>query len=197
MAIDGELESLRLRLSRERRARREAEAIAERSTRELYQVIEDLRRSQGELDSASGLVALLQRAAVAANEASELEEAAAIVLGEVCRYMKWPVGHLYVSTGHDEMMPTTVWHLEDPERFRVFREVTEASRLHAGGSDSRSALCRRCCRGTGRPPGQWCRRRGERCIGSADRAARAALDVGDGAWARALAPVRRTPDASR
>src|SRR5712692_9829106 len=107
MAIDGELESLRKRLSRERRARHEAEAIAERSTRELYQVIEDLRRSQGELDIASGLIVLLQRAAVAANEAQELEEAAATVLGEVCRYMHWPVGHLYVSNGQGEMVPTT------------------------------------------------------------------------------------------
>ena len=132
MATDEELESLTRRLSRERRARRDAETIAERSTRELYEVIQDLRRSQGELDNASGLVALLQRAAVAANEASELEEAAATVLGEVCRYMRWPVGHLYVSTGHGEMVPTTVWHLENPERFRVFREVTEASRLPAG-----------------------------------------------------------------
>src|SRR5438445_5502411 len=46
--------------------------------------------------------------------------------------MHWPVGHLYVSNGQGEMVPTTVWHLEEPERFRVFREVTEASRLPAG-----------------------------------------------------------------
>jgi diguanylate cyclase (GGDEF)-like protein/PAS domain S-box-containing protein len=132
MSHEPEVVRLQRRLERERRARLEAEAIAEDTTRGLYEANRGLRRSKSDLAGASALVALLQRAVVAANEAGALEEAARTVLDEVCHYTGWPVGHLYVTDGHDELAPSTVWHTEQPERYQRFREVTERTRLRAG-----------------------------------------------------------------
>lgn len=83
---------LERRVVRERQARLEAEAIAEHTTRGLYEANEGLRESQRELAGASALVALLERAAVAANDASALEEAVSTVLREVSRCTR-PLEH--------------------------------------------------------------------------------------------------------
>jgi hypothetical protein len=42
---------------------------------------------------------LLERAAAAANQFGILEDAAQVVLEEVCQYTGWPVGHLYAAAG--------------------------------------------------------------------------------------------------
>ena len=131
MSPEADVSRLSRRLERERRARHEAEAIAEHSTRKLYEAFQNLRQSQTELHATSELVQLLQRAAVASNEANALDEAAAKVLADVCHYMGWPVGHLYVA-GDGEMLPTGVWHFDDPERFHTLREVTERTPLPSG-----------------------------------------------------------------
>jgi diguanylate cyclase (GGDEF)-like protein/PAS domain S-box-containing protein len=130
--LQAELDVLRRRLDRERRSRREAETIAERATSELYETVKELRASQAELDTTAALVALLQRATVAANEAGEVEGAARIALHEVCRFTGWPVGHLYVVEPPDRVVPTGVWHIADEERYHEFRMVTEASVMHVG-----------------------------------------------------------------
>jgi diguanylate cyclase (GGDEF)-like protein/PAS domain S-box-containing protein len=120
------------RLARERRARHEAERIAEESTRNLYETVQELRRSQAVLGETAGYVAILQRVAVAANEAENLEVAARTALAEICHHTGWPVAHLYVTDEPGRVSPTTVWHLDDPERTAMFREITEATVLYAG-----------------------------------------------------------------
>ena len=64
MSPEPEVVRLQRRLERERRARLEAEAIAEHTTRGLYEANMGLRRSKSDLADASALVALLQRAPV-------------------------------------------------------------------------------------------------------------------------------------
>jgi diguanylate cyclase (GGDEF)-like protein/PAS domain S-box-containing protein len=127
VAADDLAARLEKRLERERRARLEAEAIAEAATTDLYQSVQDLR-------STSALVALLQRAAAAANEAATLEEAAGAAIDEVCGFMGWPVGHLYIVDAPGRLSPTTVWHLDDTddEATRRFRRVTESAELYSG-----------------------------------------------------------------
>jgi signal transduction histidine kinase/DNA-binding response OmpR family regulator len=108
---------LQKRLDRERQTRLAAEAIAERGMRELHEK--------------QRIVELLQVIAVASNEASTVEEAMQIALDQICEYTRWPVGHVYLwnsdSTG--EMIPTALWHVDDPEHFRTFQQVTEATPL--------------------------------------------------------------------
>ena len=57
----------------------EAEAIAERGLRNLYE-------RQREISLLEGIV-------VAANEASSVDVAMHLALKEICEYMQWPIGH--------------------------------------------------------------------------------------------------------
>ena len=117
-AADAELARLKKRLDRERRARAESEAIAEKSLSELY-------KKQKEIE-------LLQAIAVAANEASTIDGAMQIALDQVCAYTRWPVGHVHLKDSTGELVSTTLWHLDKPERFETFRKVSEASRFAPG-----------------------------------------------------------------
>ena len=79
-------------------------------------------------------LALLQRVAVIANEATSLRGAIQAALDEVSTYMGWPVGHAYLRAERDDdpLQPSRVWHLDDPDRFATFREVTERMPLASG-----------------------------------------------------------------
>jgi GAF domain-containing protein len=82
----------------------------------------------------TSFVHLLQFVAVAANEASTVEDALQRCLDQVCGQTGWPVGHAYLlaEDGTGALVPTTLWHLDTPERFATFRQVTEAMRLPPG-----------------------------------------------------------------
>ncbi len=110
---------LERRLERERRARREAEDIAERTTSILYD-------RQRELE-------LLEAVAVACNEASTLDEALRVAIDRICGHAGWPVGHAYLVTAPDgELVSARIWHLDDPVAFAGFRRLTEATPFAAG-----------------------------------------------------------------
>jgi signal transduction histidine kinase len=116
-----EVERLRVRAERERKARSEAEAIAERSTRELYDRQRELQ--------------LMEAVSAAANEADDMRTAMQVAVDRICAHTGWPVGHVYLVAGPEEpvaLVPTEIWHLDDPVRFAAFREVTEATFLQSG-----------------------------------------------------------------
>jgi len=76
---------------------------------------------------------LLQNAAVAANQATTVEDAIHSCLDDICAFGGWPVGHCYmVDEAAGDLVSAKIWHLEDPERFKAFREVTESHRLAPG-----------------------------------------------------------------
>jgi diguanylate cyclase (GGDEF)-like protein len=98
-SADPEVARLERRLRREVAARQEAEAIAERGLRDLFQ------RQQE--------IALLESIAVAANEAAGVNDAMKRALDLVCRYASWPLGHLWlIAERHGERRfdSTTIWH---------------------------------------------------------------------------------------
>ena len=80
------------------------------------------------------LMRLLQDVAVAANEAATVEEAMQFALDRVCAYSGWPVGHVYMPAqdASNELIPTNIWHLDNPERMEPFRQVTEAAPFASG-----------------------------------------------------------------
>jgi len=103
---------LERRLARERRTRREAEQIAERTTSALYDRQRDLE--------------LLEAVAAASNAASSLEEALEVAIERVCVHTWWPVGHAYlVSSPEGTLVSSRIWHLDDPVRFERFRKLSE------------------------------------------------------------------------
>ncbi|HMC05102.1 MAG TPA: EAL domain-containing protein [Actinomycetota bacterium] len=75
---------------------------------------------------------LLNAIAVAANEASSVEEALQRALDEVCAYTGWAVGHVYVPDEPGILVSTKLWHLDDADRLRAFQEMTEQTPLSVG-----------------------------------------------------------------
>jgi diguanylate cyclase (GGDEF)-like protein len=109
-----ELERLQRRVDRERRARREAEAIAERTTRALF-------RRQQELQ-------VLESLASAANEADTLEDALAVAVPLIAQHGDWTAGHAWLVDRHTGAMRRAgVWHIDAELLHAPFRDATETT----------------------------------------------------------------------
>jgi len=86
----------------------------------------EYERSRATLQESIATVKLLQKVAVAANEAQTIEAALQACLDYVCEYTGWPIGHVrLIIDAYGKLVPTDVWHLEHLERFSVFRQVTQ------------------------------------------------------------------------
>ena len=96
--------------------------------------ITERKQAEAALREESAFVQLLQVVAVAANEASTIEEALQTGLDRICAHTGWPVGHVYLPAGDSsgELAPTTLWYLDNAERFEAFQKVTEATRFAPG-----------------------------------------------------------------
>ena len=92
------------------------------------------KRKQAEevLFSKTKLIELLKEIAVTANEASTADEAIQVCLDKVCAYMGWPIGHAYQTDSMGKLIPSKLWHLENPQQFESFRKVTEVSTFDPG-----------------------------------------------------------------
>jgi diguanylate cyclase (GGDEF)-like protein len=122
-----EIDRLERRLARERDARAEAEVITERVLRDLYEKQEALQRY-------TSLLELLNRITAAANRSRNADEVYGYALRLLCAHTGWPVGHVYVAAADDsgELIPGGIWHLEQPERFAAFQQVTSETRFGTG-----------------------------------------------------------------
>jgi PAS domain S-box-containing protein len=96
--------------------------------------IDGRKQAEQALQRQNALLRLLHHVSVAAYEAATVEEALQVGIDQVCAYTGWPIGHAYVLGGHgsQELVPTTIWHLDRPGDFKTFVRVTGASRLAAG-----------------------------------------------------------------
>jgi len=115
-----DLEKLQRRLDRERRARVEAEKIAETGLRELYE-------NQTKLQ-------LLEEVAASANQATTIRESMQFAVDRICAFTGWPVGHVSLTERNgteSRILPTSIWHC-DSERFKEFREATESMPFSEG-----------------------------------------------------------------
>ena len=94
----------------------------------------ELRERERRLAAQSLEETLLHRAAEMAAETDSFEEALQQVVDMLCEMTGWPVGHVYeISPDNpDLLVPTTIWHLEDPDAYSVFQEVTERIQFLVG-----------------------------------------------------------------
>ncbi len=123
----------------------EVQALSRSLERRVQERTTELAETNLRLAERSEAVALLRTIAVATNEASSVEEALQIALDEVCRHTGWPVGHVCLVAEElpGEAAPTTIWHVDDPDRFAAFQRVTETTRLPMGsGLPGRVAAAR-------------------------------------------------------
>ncbi|WP_293366467.1 response regulator [Phenylobacterium sp.] len=116
-----DLVRLTRRLERERAARREAESIAERGLRELWE-----RQRQ---------LAFLESIAKAANSTAPSREVLALALEQVCVLTGWPLGHVFLTRrrrGGTVMASVDIWHGDDAAAMGPFRRASEQIEFTAG-----------------------------------------------------------------
>lgn len=105
-------------VQREREGRLQAEAIAERGLRELYE-------SQVRL-------ALLQRITDCANRSNDFSEAIDEVLKEICEHMTWDFGTAYRVADREQAVSCDTWFACDPARLFPMVEATRHTRFARG-----------------------------------------------------------------
>lgn len=87
-----------------------------------------------ELEEQRAITQLLERVAVASNEAHEVTDALQTTIDAICGHTGWPIGHVYLPDPKqpDVLLPTKIWHLRDPDRFQAFVDLTERTPLQSG-----------------------------------------------------------------
>ncbi|MGH6752595.1 MAG: bifunctional diguanylate cyclase/phosphodiesterase, partial [Bradyrhizobium sp.] len=116
-----ETDKLRRRLDRERRARVEAEGIAERGLRELYE-------KQKQLE-------LLEAVAVFANQAASVRDALRFAIARICEFTGWPLGHVCLVEAVDAtpcMVSTNIWCGAEAKSLQGFHQETDRMRYLSG-----------------------------------------------------------------
>ncbi len=111
----------KFRSERDRRARLEAEAIAERGLRELYE-----KKVQ---------IELLGNIAVSANESTCVEDALRFAIAKICQTAGWPVGHAYYVRSLVEgkrLVSSGIWYGSETEGTRAFQIASEATEFDPG-----------------------------------------------------------------
>src|SRR5437868_467165 len=92
------IQKLKERLSKERKARRDAETIAHEGLREIYN-----RHQQ---------ILLMQRIAVVANEAQNESHALQAAVDLICAHNEWAAGHaMLFDEASRNFVPTSIWNL--------------------------------------------------------------------------------------
>jgi signal transduction histidine kinase len=69
---------------------------------------------------------LLGTIAEAAASAATVPDVLRVAVEEICRFLKWPVGHAFAPspTSARELVSTGIWHLDGAERFASFRRAS-------------------------------------------------------------------------
>jgi len=96
--------------------------------------ISERKRTEEELRHKSELVDLLRTTATNANKSVNFDEALQSCLTTITEFTGWPVGHIYVMSEDEDnvLVSSGIWHLDDPERFAVFRKITEKTKMYPG-----------------------------------------------------------------
>ena len=116
--LDAEVARLKRRLERERATRREAEAIAEKGLRDLYDRQRELQ--------------LLARVAAAANQGRSVDEVLEFAMREISQFTAWQVGHALVLANDGSLQSSRVWYATEPAQTEQFRQACFASRFVRG-----------------------------------------------------------------
>jgi len=96
--------------------------------------ITERRRAEEQAQRKSALIDLLRQTARDANKANNFNEAMSNVVANICAFCGWPVGHAFVRSADDDglLVSSGIWHLNNPERFMLFRGESEAATFASG-----------------------------------------------------------------
>ncbi len=83
--------------------------------------------AENALQMEAKLVCLLHEIAVTASEAPSVEIAMHVCLDKVCVYSGFSVGHAYLPDSKGVLIPSNIWHFDQPDKYEKFRRVTETT----------------------------------------------------------------------
>ncbi|MGI8407257.1 MAG: sensor histidine kinase, partial [Actinomycetota bacterium] len=86
--------------------------------------ITDAKAAESELLRKTAFITLLQNVAVAANEATDVEQAFQNALEEICNLTGWHVGHAQLVGSDGNLTPTVAWYDIEPALTAPFKEET-------------------------------------------------------------------------
>lgn len=92
------------------------------------------KRAENLLQRKALEASLLHQATAVAAETDSFEQALQSCVTIVCELTGWPVGHAFIrpTPESEQLVPTNIWHLSHPERYRKFVAVTEQSAFKRG-----------------------------------------------------------------
>ncbi|MCZ7666729.1 MAG: hypothetical protein M5U34_05615 [Chloroflexi bacterium] len=74
---------------------------------------------------------MLQQISLAVAEANTVHTTFEEVLGHICRFMAWPLGHIYIwSEATNTLVSSHVWYMADENSNAPFRALSEATQFH-------------------------------------------------------------------
>ena len=93
-----------------------------------------LKEANRLLKQESAFVQLHKDIAVASNETRNVTETFRYCLQRICNHAGWPVGHLYLvdKEAQPPLLSSTIWHLDDLDRFETFRAISEVTTFDPG-----------------------------------------------------------------
>ncbi|TMB66032.1 MAG: PAS domain S-box protein [Chloroflexi bacterium] len=92
----------------------------------VWRDITERRHAEEEIHRTSAFIDLLRSVAVAANEATNLNEALTSSLRHICERIGWPAGHAYLVSNDSErpLVSSGVWYPEVSRRLAALRAAT-------------------------------------------------------------------------
>ncbi len=120
-AANAEIQRLKRKLERERATRIQAESIAEKGLRELY----DRQRQ----------VELMEKIATASNQTSSVMDTLKFAVEQICEFTTWSIGHSYIVIGKGadrRLRSTGLWHQLGQTDVEKFRRISEQSEFEDG-----------------------------------------------------------------
>ena len=91
------------------------------------------KKDEETLRERNRMIELLQRVAVIANEAEDVDQAMQQCLNLVCDFTGWPVGHvLKLDPVNADLCSANIWSLNPANEFENFRAITDAARFPKG-----------------------------------------------------------------
>jgi hypothetical protein len=110
--------------------------IAQQYNRVLADINAEQRRREAVTEALRQQTASLQvlrETATAANQAKSIEDAIHTCLESICAFGGWSIGHCYmIDDAMRKRISAEIWHLDDEDRYAVFRKVTKKTELLSG-----------------------------------------------------------------
>lgn len=92
------------------------------------------KHAEEDLQRKNSYLRLLQVAAMAANETTEINDAFYTILEEICRYTGWPIGHAFIVSrdNPDFLEPAEACYLKDKKKYNEFCSNTNKTMFSKG-----------------------------------------------------------------